>query len=354
MPLSVRNANPGSISSVGVISPGTISGVTTGGSGQTYNPQGPTYNPQQAAGIGGSGGYTGGSVQGASTYVAPVDPYARWGGQVQHDGLVNGFNTEFGQTQGSANTALDNFGKQYGLSILDYVNQGKTGQQGIDSGYSNLYGAQYQGKNAINQKVGQGIQSGGVMLANKNAGDSSGAEGIARAYAQFGERELRNVNNQFESGKNALVESQKLLDQQLAAQANKIKTEAEMGAAQIIDETNRAVSGLTQRMQGQDIATTVAMQQEIQRVKDAAAVKLRAIDSDLTNKRGTIKAGNQNSLQARGRGNVNAGKPVNNPFDFDLSPELSMQGAGLPSSLPLYVKSPGYKAPDEQTLPIYT
>src|SRR5882672_4329817 len=109
-----------------------------------------------------------GGVLGAATSNSSVGGGTAGPSQAQTD-----YNNLKGTTLGSIGSAIGQGAQGYHSSILDYLDQRRQQQNQIDSEAIQNELDRQQGGQGILDMVGTGIRSGGVQLANANAGTSS-------------------------------------------------------------------------------------------------------------------------------------------------------------------------------------
>lgn len=308
-----------------------------------------TANPQGGAAPGGTSLYSWNSpqVQSPSTTVSPtpvvVDPYAQWGGKAAFDGMQAGFDQTLGSINSQADYDTRSYASKYGLSIDELVNQGRSGQSAIDTSRINNYANQQLGQRQVNNMVGSGIQSGGVLLANRNAGDSSATEAIAKAYGILGNREMMNINNQFEAGQRDINQAQVDFDAQQALALNRLKIESADEADRIVTQARDDISALRAEQQKVDFPTQVDIEAEIAAIQGRTVAALKVLDNRLATEMGGIKGMDNNTAQSKAMSNINAGNVPQNQFSYNTTPEVKMPGASLPSTLPIYTNRASVK-----------
>lgn len=310
----------------------------------TGNPQPTTVNPQGGAAPGGTSVYSWNSPQVKSAvtanptpvYTAPVDPYAKWGGKAGYDGMQAGWDQTLGSINNQADFDTRSYASKYGLSINELVNQGQVGQSAIDTSRINNFANQQLGQKQVNNMVGSGIQSGGVLLANRNAGDSSATEAIAKAYGVLGNREMMNINNQFEAGQRDINQAQVEFDAQQALGLNRLKVESADEADRIVTQARDDIAALRAEQQKVDFPTQVDIEAEIAAIQGRTIASLKVLDNRLVTEMGAIKGIDNTTAQSKAMSNINAGNVPQNQFNYNTSPEVKMPGASPPSTLPIY------------------
>lgn len=284
---------------------------------------------------GGSGG-GGGGGSATSAYSAP-DPYAKYGGKATYDRLMAGFDRQQQNIYGTAYDAARTGGIGLRSSILDLVDSLKTGQTSIDERAINNYMAKRQGTQDITSMVGRGIRSGGVMLGNKNAVDSSASEALARAYGDIGRRQLSDVGNQFALEKRQIGLSQDDLDRQQQTGVRKIRESKSMVINNILAEARNKLGALDAAMVDADITKKINIDREKQKIKGRLVDILQQYDSMLSNRVGAINPMGEGGRISEATRLAGLGQAPENAFDFTSSAPANFQQTGAsPSGLPLY------------------
>jgi len=282
---------------------------------------------------------TDGTVAGTTSgTTSTTDPYAKWGGIDAYNNLVAGFDAQKQGIFGSAGDATDAASRGYNSSILDFLEQYRTGQGRIDQSGVNNELARRQGNTSILDMVGRGVRSGGVTLANRNASDSSAAGAIARAYGELGNREMRHIGNQYELGNRDLATQQ----EELVGQGNTFSRKYEEGKLEtanlIATEARNKLGELDARMLAADMPGRIALEQEKQRIKSEAIAKLSQYDQLLSTERGNIKATDTGERQRQAAELQNRGTDLGDKaFDFtDQAPAQYQNTGDFASDLPIF------------------
>lgn len=310
------------------------SGGLTIDQGQDAQAVAPLIGDPSPSGGGGGGGSTGGS-----TYVAP-DPYAQWGGEAKYNQLVSGFNNQKSNIFDTAYEAADAGASGLKTSILDFIDMYKSGQSKIDLAGVNNELAKRQGVAGVRGMVGRGIRSGGVVLANKNASDSSAAGAIARAYADIGGREMRGIGNQYETGNREIG----LQQQDLEAQGNRFARNYEQEKVDTVNaittEARNKLAALDAEMLDAELPDRIAINQEKAKIKAEALERLSKYDQLLRDKRSAIKAITPEERARQALEAQNAGRDLGEgAFDFTEQVPAQFQGGGpFASDLPIFTR----------------
>lgn len=270
-------------------------------------------------------------------YVAP-DPFAQWGGKAAYDAQVGEINTGKSNALNSATASQDASLRSGRSNILDFIGGATTKQQGIDQSRANAQFSLQEGKGDIMDMVGRGVRSGGVMLANKNAGSSGAAGQIARAYGELGNREARDVGNQFALENQGIDLQQNELNTGFETQKRKID-EFKIGQAEEIAGTARnALAALEATRVGASLPQLFAIDQEVQAIKDATMAKLSELDSLLQSERSKINPAGQQQTMAKANEMRTAGTGGPQMFNFNTNAaQMQAQGPSVAGAeLPIY------------------
>lgn len=307
-------------------------------------------NQTNEYGLGGQGtsapGYTfvGGADQadplysGRGGYVAPPDPYAAWGGRAAYDAKVNNYESQHQGILGSANSQVDIYGNQYQRGILDFVDNQRLAQGAIDTKASRNELAKMQGVQGVLGSVGRGIKSSGVMLANRNAGDSSAAQALANAYGDQGRRQLSGIGNQYEMGNQDIQAAQDAYAIQQASGLRQIQGSKDDFVNKLALDTRNSLADLDARIAGESLPNRIAYEQEKEAVKAQALQKLQAYDAQLQSGVQGIRATDADQRRARAAELMNAGTNLgSDAFNYTTETPTQFQGTGpFSSELPLF------------------
>lgn len=289
--------------------------------------------------------YNGGNIVGGNTlgFYDPApnvtqDPYAAWGGTDAYNRLVSGFDTQKQNIFGTAGDAANVGAQQLRNNILDFLDSYRLGQQNVNESNINNELAKRQGTSSILDMIGRGIRSGGTILANKNASDSSAAGEIARAYGQIGQGQLRNVGNQYEQGKTQISQDQA----QLGVQANKFARDYELSKQtnvnNIVTQARDALAALDAQMAQANLPDRIAIEQEKNRIKTDALTKLSQYDQELATGRAGVTAMDPTEARRQAAERQTAGYDLGaNAFNFDTTVPAQFQNTGpYASDLPVF------------------
>lgn len=298
-----------------------------------------TYDAQISAahGVDPLAGFGNGQVQGAST-VAAADPYSTY----QHS-ILNSVNPSLNTIRNSASDATNSGYGKYNTGIQDFlasqgVSQNNINQESIQNELSKQQG--YQG---VLDMVGRGIQSGGVMLANKNAGDSSASGALARAYGTLGRQQQSGVNNQYLQGQNKISTDQSNFGIQQQAGVRDLAQNKSDIIDGIVQSASQQLSALDNTLVNASLPDRIAIEQEKQGIRDKAMASLGQLDQTLSSGVAGITPSSQESNQQQAFQMQNGGTAAANPFTFSNSAQTQLQNTGpFASTLPIFT-FPGSK-----------
>lgn len=300
----------------------------------------PTVNPQAGVPLTLTPGGGGSSPAPQDTFTpnAPqVDPYEQWGGKANYDALVSGFGVQKDNIYGTSRDAATNASLARHSSILDWLDEMRTGQNTIDErGVQNEL-AKKQGMTSIIDMVGRGLRSGGTLLANKNATSSSAAEGIARAYGDIGRRQASTIGNQYELENRQIGMDQDTLGRSKATGLRKFGESEQMAVGQIVTDARNKLASLDAAMVGASMPDRIAIEQEKSSIQGQVQGILSQYDPELNAGAGAINPTSGDSRRATAFGLANAGQAAENPFDFSTEAPAQFQNTGpFASDIPLF------------------
>lgn len=274
---------------------------------------------------GGAGYSLGGYSTGGGT---AVDPQAS---------LIADFAQQKGNIYSSAADAAGNAGVGLSGSILDYINGLTQGQRAIDTKSIGNEQSRLGGIRNVQDVVGQGIKSGGVQLANRNAGNSSASEALARAYGTLGRQQLSQVGNQYAQGQQGIANDQQTFNENSVANARKISDSKTQTINQIVADANNSLVNLDSRMAYANLPDRLALDQEKQNIKNQTLQLLSSYDQQLQNAQHAVSPQSQDVNQAKAFELQSAGVAPDSAFSFDTTAAPQFAGTGpFASDLPLF------------------
>lgn len=274
------------------------------------------------------------SVLGTSAYGSG---YGAGGAPNPQQSLLDDFAQQKNNIYSSASDAAGNAGVGLGGSILDYITGLTQGQRAIDTKSIGNEQSRLGGIRNVQDVVGQGIRSGGVQLANRNAGTSSASEALARAYGILGRQQLSQVGNQYEQGKAGIANDQQTFNENSVANARKIADSKTQTINQIVADANNSLVNLDSRMAYANLPDRLALDQEKQNIKNQTLQLLSGYDQQLQNAQTAVSPQSQDANQAKAFELQSAGVAPDSAFSFDTQPAAQFQGTGpFASDLPLF------------------
>jgi hypothetical protein len=284
------------------------------------------------------------SVIGTPTVSQPVyqDPFAKWGGKSAYDTLRSGFDSQKQNIYGSSNDAAAALQGGLGQSVQDTIHSLTLGQQGIDRKNVQNESSRIQGTRGIMDMVGRGIRSGGVMLANKNAGNSSAAGALANAYGQQGQRQLSQVGNQYAANQGDIGVAQAEQDYQVGQAPGKFHEGLMQNVNSIVNSARDKFAQLDAAMANASLPDRIAIEQEKESVRGQVLGMLQQYDTQLQQGVGGIKAADRGTNLATANQQISAGQADPNLFKYNTQAPGQFQGTGpFASELPIFTMSRG-------------
>lgn len=266
-----------------------------------------------------------------------VDPYAAWGGQAAYNADIAGYNAQDQNILGSAANAATASGQQYNSSILDFLDSLTQGQNKVNNQAVQNELAKQQATQGILGMVGRGIRSGGVLLANKNASDSSAAQALADAYGQLGRQQMSGVGNQYALGQNAVDQSQQDLELQRAQGLRHLNDTKVSAINSIVNDAAQKLGDLDAQIAGANLPNRIALQQQQDQVRQNALGQLQQYDQALNSGSAGIQASSADDRRASAAGLANAGQAADTAFNYSTQAPATFQGTGpVASDIPLF------------------
>ena len=281
---------------------------------------------------------TAGTSAPQQSQAAYVDPYAAWGGEAAYNSLVNEYNAQKGNIFNSASEAGDAYGSQYGRGITTFLENARLGQNALDLKGAKNELAKSQGVQGVLGMVGRGIKSAGVMLAGKNAGNSSAAGALANAYGDQGRRQLGSIGNQYEMGNQELATDQNAFDVQAQQGIRELQGKKDDFINSTVLDARNQLAALDAKIAGASLPQRIAIDQEKERIKQTLLQKLQGFDTQLTQGRAGIQAQGIDQRRERAAEMGRAGQSLGaDAFNYTTEVPGQFQGTGpFPSELPLF------------------
>lgn len=269
---------------------------------------------------------------------AQTDPYSTY-----QQGLMNNFDPQKANIFSSANDAAINQGQNLGYGqngIMSFINNLRDTQTGIDNKSTQNELSKIQGGRSILDMVGRGIKSGGVMLAGRNAGDSSGAEAIARAYGDAGRRSMSQVGNQYALGQNDIAQQQTSLDRKRNDYVNGpggYQLSKANIVSSIVDAARNSLAQLDAQMAQASLPQRIALEQEKENIRTQVMGHLTQYDQLLADQNSQINPMGHDAAQQKAFGLASAGAAPESAFNFTSQAPAQFQGTGpFASDLPIF------------------
>lgn len=292
-----------------------------------------------ATSFGQSGGPSTSDIGGGQTTAsAPTDPFTA----TQHS-LQNALPGQISNIFNTSSDAAGTAGRSYNSSILDYLDSLKAGQTKLDTqGVQNEL-SRKQGSQGVLDMVGRGIQSGGVTLANRNAGSSSATGALARAYALLGRTQQTGVNNQYLQGENTLHQAQSDFDLQNQQGQRHLGEGKQTLIDNIVQSAQGQLVNLDNQLVNASLPDRVAIEQEKARIRDNATKILSGFDPTLQQGVAGVHPASVDQNRLTAQGLATAGTAPENQFNFTDQLPAQFQNTGpFSSSLPVFAL-PGSK-----------
>jgi len=266
---------------------------------------------------------------------------AQQAAQAETQRLADGtalFNTQLGVIDSSASNAGTQSSGDLKNSILDYIDSLAANQTGRNNQQVDNYLAKQQGAQSITDMVGQGIRSGGVMLNNKNAGDSSAAGALANAYGQIGRGQLSSVGNQFAQAQNKIKQGH---DADAVALGNKLRDLPQVQSDvvnSIVNDAQQKLGALDQQMAYMSLPDRVDMEAQKQQITNDVLAKLQGLDQLLSNQGNQALTPEAESTALQKAGSLfSAGAAPSNAFQFSTDVPTAFQNTGpYAGNLPIF------------------
>lgn len=235
----------------------------------------------------------------------------------------------------SATTGADAWKSGQRNNILDFIDSLRSGQSGIDNQRINNEVNRQRGTSDVLGMVSRGLQSGGVMLANRNASNSSAAEAIARAYGELGQRQQSGVNNQFSMGERGIDQAQQAFDTQRQSGLRRFATDKVSKIDEIVGNAQNAFVELNQQAANADITDRVAIEQEKENIRNQVLSQLAELDQVLGGQE-SIQAAGRDQIRSQATGLNQSGAATPDQFTYDSQAPLMQQSGPSLGMLPLY------------------
>ena len=248
----------------------------------------------------------------------------------------NQFNTGRDSINSGVTSKVNDYVANQRFDIEALLNQYQSQQGGIDDSRINSTINRQRGTQDILGMMGRGIQSGGTMLANRNASDSSAAGAIARAYGQLGQRQQSGINNQFEQQNNSLNKAQTDLDKSKSLAYRQKNDEFTRGQPEAIaEEARKQFQALNDMALGAGITERIQIEQEKERIRGETLSRLAELDS-MVGGLNNIQGMGQDQIGQQAQQRMAAGQATPDQFSYSTDAPATMQGGAQMGQLPIY------------------
>ena len=264
-----------------------------------------------------------------------TDPYAAWGGKAAYDAKVNNYNLQKQGINSTADSAMGTAATGYKRSILDFFDQARQDQTALDQRGINNEMTKTAKLNGILSMVGRGIKSGGVALSNKNAGMSSAAEAIARAYGDIGRREAVTANNEYGLENNNINMDQTNLTNRITKQEERFGEDKTTMVNNIVDAADKELRALDAAMADASMPERIAIEQEKQNIRTRALQALQQHDALIAQNKPTAMGEDARRAEASRLASLGQGDMPE--FNYTADVPMGFQGTGpFASELPIF------------------
>lgn len=257
----------------------TYNGAPSGSSAQTY------YAPQQNPGVSYNGKWYASADAANAAKEADRKAKVKKNTQVTQRGYVD-----------AANQKAIDARNDYQNNVNKFLGTIRGQQDTINTNKTNNALTLRRSMASIAQGVRQGLRSGGVQLANMNATYSGAADAMARAYAEMGNQQNSDANNEFTLNDNQYATAQTNLnrdreegiagfDREIAAEKTRIKNDlknklAILDAQASADGVDGVVDmGLVERV----LADAVSKFNAVDKIRNTGLGKINALSADQVN-----------------------------------------------------------------------
>lgn len=278
---------------------------------------------------------------GGTTQQAVVDPFAQWGGTARYNNLMGQFNTQKQNLLDSSNQSIEDNARDFGYSIDDTIHKLQLAQQGLDTQGMQNELAKRQGTQGVMGMMDRGLRQGGVMLAGKNATNSSATQAMSRAYGDLGRRQLSNVNNQYGAQLQDIQTKQKEQDYQRATGVSRLRDTKGSLVNSIVNSARQSLGELQNAMNGASLGDRLNIQAEIDGVRQRATERLQQLDARV-NVGDTIAPTSIDQRRSAALEAANLGQAPENAFNFTSEMPAQFQNTGpFSSGLPIFTMPRG-------------
>lgn len=248
------------------------------------------------------------------------------------------FNDQKNSTLSSIKDSIGSNAGDFGGSIQDYVDQRQQSQNSINNDSVQNELSREQGQQGVLDMVGNGIKSGGVTLANNNAGSSSAGEALARAYGILGRQQSSQVGNQFAQGQNKVNTEENNLVAGDTTEARHVTQSKTDTINNIVNNARTQLANLNYYAASGNVNDRVDIENQIAQVKQQAIDALSAYDGTLSKGISGQTPQSAAGIRSTAQGLLTAGTAPESQFNYTTTPPPQLQGTGqFASDLPIFV-----------------
>jgi hypothetical protein len=236
----------------------------------------------------------------------------------------------------AAHQGLANYANSYNTNAIGLANKYGDAQKGVNTSRENVELNRLGGMQSLADKVRQGVQSGAIGLANRNASDSSGAEGLARGWQRYGNQQASAINADTFNQNRSLDEQQSTIVRDKDESLRQLHVAKEEQVQNVQADVESKLQALDAEAANQGITGRVQIGVLKQQVVQDAMARLGELDGWLQDQLNQHQAlGREQVIQNAGALQA-AGRQGDNPYQLQ-GPQVAVQGAPI-SQLPLYTQ----------------
>lgn len=206
-------------------------------------------------------------------------------------------------------------------SAEDFYRDAQRGQQALDAKGMQNELARIQGRGGILARVGDQTKSAGVMLGQKNAGNSSAAQALANAYGELGNRDVQKVEQGYQVNNQGIELEQQNFNQDMSRGAQRLEEDKLNNINAIVEQASRDLQALNDAAANASLPERIALENEKARIRSEATSRLGQFDSQVAAARG-IKGSDAATRRTQANQTNQAGSGASM---FNLTPERDMQ-----------------------------
>lgn len=280
---------------------------------------------------------SGGTLLGASTGPTAAQQQAAATAAANAAKMAS-FNSQHAGISGSADAATTAAANTYHSGILDYLDTLKQGQNNIDQHGTQAELSKRQGSQGVLDMVNDGIRSGGTMLANKNASNSSATEALARAYSTLGQHQMAGVGTQYAQDQSKIDTEQTNLNVGVAQQGRHNEENKTAVVNGIVADAANRLQFLDAAIAGASLPDRINIEQEKQAIQQKAMAMLQQYDPAFQQGVAGINPTDTLTRQGAAADLATAGTKATNPYQLTSQAPAVFSDGGQPAgaSLPIF------------------